>query len=193
MPDYTLIFLDIDGVLNDHKPLPNHYAQLNLENVFQFCLILEALPEAKIVVSSAWRYMIHSGAVGPRGLEYLFCLFGANFSTVDRRIIGWTETDEETCVEIGLAEPGALLDYQWLKENGCELRALQIERYVASLDGDVRFVVLDDLDLGIPELIQTDGEVGLTPKEARDVVFKLGVPLSRRSWDSLSKLAGAPL
>ena len=165
----SLLFLDIDGVLNDHRTLPNGYAQMKYKCVKEFCRILDTCPDVEVIVSSAWRYMMISNppCINERGLEYLMCLFGAPYDSVNKRICGTNASDEETCLALGLMEEGAGLDYGWLKENGCLLRREQI---LTRANGRP-FVVLDDLDLEMPELVKTDGNVGLT-KSLADRVIK---------------------
>jgi hypothetical protein len=163
-----ILVLDIDGVLNDHRPLPNGYSQMKLSCVKQFCRILETCPDVEIVLSSAWRYLTF-GDIPPmslRGFEYLMCLFGAPYYTIHNRIIGTTASDEAMCIELGITEEGVDLDYLWLKENGYLLRREQILR---ATEGNY-IVVLDDLDLEMPELIKTDGNVGLTKVLADQVI-----------------------
>ena len=164
-----LLVLDIDGVLNDHKTLPNGYSQLKLDCVNELCRILDCCPDVNIILSSAWRYMMFSvpPAINERGMEYILCLFGANYNSIHGRIIGATESDEETCWRLDIIKIGMELDYEWLKENGCLLRREQI----LSMVTNEQFVVLDDLELEMPQLIKTDPSVGLT-KELADLVIE---------------------
>jgi hypothetical protein len=69
----NIIFLDIDGVLN-HSSIINGpreiKASLCPENVYNFNKIMLAV-DAKIIVSSSWRYMIHNGTMTIKGFNYL--------------------------------------------------------------------------------------------------------------------------
>lgn len=163
-----IIFLDYDGVLNDHRPLSNGYSQLKEKCVKELCRILDECPDVNIIISSAWRYMMlgDTPAINERGMEYLLCLFGAPYNSIHNRIIGKTISDEEMCKKLGLMTDDAELDYEFLKNNGCLLRREQI-LYSAQ---KAKFVVLDDLNLEMPELIQTDGNVGLTKALANKVI-----------------------
>ena len=163
------IFLDIDGVLNDHRPFPNHYCGIKPECLACLTTILEAAPDVKIVLSSAWRYLVHAGAFNERGLEYLLNIHGAPYELYHQRIIGTTETDEETCLALGIMEKGADLDYAWLKENGHEIRVIQIERF-AQTHNIGTYVVIDDLPLSTPALVQTDPSTGLLPGDVDRVL-----------------------
>ena len=90
-----IIFLDIDGVLNKH--VFNREANSNdidKECVKHFNSILRET-EARYVVSSAWRYMIHNGWMTAKGFEYLLQTHGV----MAGRFLGITDTD--TMVDIG--------------------------------------------------------------------------------------------
>jgi hypothetical protein len=164
----NFLVLDFDGVMNDHTRLANGYCQLKESCVLELCRILDACPEVKVVISSAWRYMMIEDGIGVKGFEYLLCLFGAPYDSVNGRIYHKTPTDEWMCEFLGLSEKGATLDHEWLKENGCLLRREQIEFFL-DIQG-AKYVVLDDLDLEMPELVRTDGEVGLTEELADEVI-----------------------
>lgn len=166
-----LLFLDYDGVLNDHRALANGYSQMKEKCVKELCRILDTCPDANIIVSSAWRYMMlgDTPAMSERGMEYLMCLFGASYYSINNRIIGKTISDEEMCLRLGLMDNGGELDYGWLKDNGCLLRREQILLAAE----DAQFAVLDDLNLEMSELVQTDGNVGLTKVLADRVIHLL--------------------
>jgi len=165
-----LIFLDIDGVLNDHHHYGNHYCRMKNECVMELARILDTVTDAKIIVTSAWRYLLHQGTFTSSGLEYLFCMFGMPYPTSYESVVGFTATDEDTCVRLGLAEKGAALDYQWLKENGELVRREQVYSVLIEDIGCTGFVVLDDLDLQIAEQVRTDGTVGLTRELADQAI-----------------------
>jgi hypothetical protein len=159
-------------VLNDHRPFPNHYCGIKPECLACLTAILEAAPDVKIVLSSAWRYLVHSGAFNERGLEYLLNIHGAPYELYHQRIIGVTETDEDTCLALGIMDEGAVLDYEWLKEYGYDLRAIQIERFAQAHNIGV-YAVIDDLPLPTPALVQTDPDTGLLPGDVERVLHLL--------------------
>lgn len=163
------LFLDFDGVLNDHSVLNNGYSQLNENCVLELCRILDSCEDVNIILSTAWRYMTMGipHAVNYKGMEYILCLFGANPESIRDRIVDATESDEETCWRLGISHIGEELDYEWLKENGISIRKEQI-LFKAKNN---HFVVLDDLPIDLPQLIQTDPNVGLT-KELADLVIE---------------------
>lgn len=170
-----LLFLDIDGVLNDHERMPNGYCAMKHSCVEALCGILRAVPDLKIVLSTSWRYMMfgEKPPMTEKGIEYLLCLFGANYNDIAGRVIGKTVSDEEMCEILGLSTDGAQLDYLWLKNNGTLLRREQISRYAEGCPNE-GFIVFDDLNLEMDELIQTDGSVGLTTKLANEAIDKIG-------------------
>jgi hypothetical protein len=67
-----IIFLDIDGVLNRHILQNNGYCGIEQPHVQALNYILAKVPEAKIVVSSAWRYMVHQQAMTLKGLSTFY-------------------------------------------------------------------------------------------------------------------------
>lgn len=141
-PNAKLIFLDIDGVLNDHRYneasmsgaiLPECVARLNR--------ILEAT-DARIVLSSAWRYMLIGRAMSVTGFDYLLRTHGV----IANRLVGRTCADEE------------------VKERGW-----QIHEWRKANDHRGRYVVIDDMDLHISPLhpfVRTDGGCGLADADA---------------------------
>jgi hypothetical protein len=154
-PQKSAIFLDVDKVLNTEADRHgNGYNGICPQLARNFNLVLEAAPDALIVVSSSWRYHVLSGRMKPDGLRELLChfgldLYGRNLAVTakdpyhwgDRRCDGWTEE-------------------RWHSE-GIAWRVQQIRGFVAR-HKITRFVVFDDLPLELPELIQTNESTGLT-------------------------------
>ena len=137
-----LIFLDVDGVLNGHEQHPNGYCGIKTECVYQLNRII-AETGAVLVISSAWRYMLRT-AMSVDGFCYMLMTYGL---IRDAHIEGVTPWDEDI-----------------------EGRGRQIRAWMNEYGDGRRYVVLDDMDLGITEerhpFIQTDGLVGLTEKDA---------------------------
>ena len=142
----AFVFLDIDGVLNAHEF--DHDAQSNLvdrDKVARLNRILRET-EAKIVLSSAWRYLIYAGAMTLYGMDYLLRTHGV----IAGRLVGVTGPDETT----GSNERGGQIT-RWIVGEGWDLY------------GETgRHVVIDDRDLGVSAaghpLVMTDGKTGLT-------------------------------
>jgi len=153
-----LIFLDIDGVLNDHTKLASGYCGIQQPQVEQFNRILDAVPDAMIVVSSAWRYMTFRGDMTLKGFEYLLLVHGVK---AHERVYAVTETDG--AIE---QEPDHFDADAW-RVAGLRCRNQQIRRVVNEnrmrLQG---YVVLDDLPLSVPNFVQCEGTIGLRSGDA---------------------------
>lgn len=148
----SLLFLDIDGVLNGHDWSDQAKSCLlrkdcikNLNKILENC-------EPAIVLSSAWRYMIAGGALTLQGFEYLLRTHGVSEKI---NIVDITPSDEN------IPDRGEQIT-KWLEENSSFGKAKK------------HYVVVDDLDLGISAeghpFIQTDGEVGLTETDADRII-----------------------
>jgi hypothetical protein len=83
------IFLDVDGVLNDHTKHPNGYCGIRPECMYHLNRIV-AETEARLVISSAWRYMLNS-AMSVDGFRYMLMTYGLDESV---HISGKTAIDE---------------------------------------------------------------------------------------------------
>ncbi len=141
-----IVFLDIDGVLN--RKVFNGLSQST--SIEPKCVghLNRVLIEtgAAIVLSSAWRYMLIRGALTLDGFDYLLRTHGV----VAGRLVSWTCSDEEE------------------KERGW-----QIHRWRNRIGHTGKYVVIDDLDLGISQLhpfVHTDGEVGLIESDADEAI-----------------------
>lgn len=156
-----VIFLDIDGVLNGHDwDEPAQSNRIRFRCVEQLSRILQATG-AKIVLSSAWRYMIHGGAMTHTGFEYMLRTHGA--SGIVGKIIGVTIRDEDT--------PG----YHNFDKDGWEGRRLQIQTWLDAHSDVKTFVVIDDCPVpGFGDrFVETDGTTGLTAYEADKAIAVL--------------------
>ena len=170
----NLIFLDFDGVLNNHKAFPNGYCGLDSDMVIRLGNIMNAVPELKIVISSAWRYMILNGDITLRGFQNLLLLHGIDYSAISGRIIGHTHSDKETCRRY--CTPQHSLS---IMSDGLEIRKLQILDWIGDnlkRNDSVKFAVLDDLPIDLPELFQTDPYVGLDEDTARSIIEYFNMP-----------------
>jgi hypothetical protein len=154
-----LVFLDIDGVLNDHTPHENGYCGIEPRLATRFNRILRET-SAEIVVSSAWRYMMFGGHMSFVGFANMLATHGLD---VIDRVAGFTGRDTMIPSDAGQLIP---------KPNE---RGEQITRWLKRHPTNSRrqrrhYVVIDDLDLGITEaghpFVQTDGKVGLTTTDA---------------------------
>jgi hypothetical protein len=150
----VILFLDIDGVLNDHRKWASKYSPILFENVVHLNTILGRVPEVRIVLSSAWRYVFNTVPT----IETLLMCHGCDCCG---RVLGATCSDEE----INAGPMPAFDDPERWRSLGLTWRADQIERFVEQHNPE-EFVVLDDLPLQVPNLVQTLPNVGLTAADA---------------------------
>ena len=166
-----LLFLDIDGVLNDHEYSSEAESCLiKPECVKAFNRVIRDTG-AEVVLSSAWRYMILNKAMTLSGFHYMLRTHGV---TKDLKIIGTLPYDK-TQKDDGFARGRAILE--WLRDNTDYCYFDRFEKYD---DQDRRQVVkwaaIDDLDLGIAadlateSVVMTDGRVGMTEKDADQLI-----------------------
>lgn len=149
MATNAVLFADVDGVLNSFESQSWGTAPRALllpECVKHFNSIIEAT-EAKIVLSSSWRYYILSGHMTVRGFEYLLRSHG-----VRGELIGHTCADDEA-----------------------DERGEQIRLWKRTNLGTLHpYVVIDDFDDGISSrglnFVQTNGAIGLTEADARRAI-----------------------
>jgi hypothetical protein len=148
----SLLFLDCDGVINDHKVMYNRYCGSKPSCIKQLNRILETCAP-DVVLSSAWRYMVLQNTVTLEG----FCHLLSTHGVVKFNLIGTTCRDEYIC------QRGKQISF-WLKTSSNPLRK--------------DYVVLDDLDLFITSeghpFVQTDGQKGLRRVDADCVIKLLG-------------------
>lgn len=148
-----LIFLDIDGVLNDHScHSRTRYCSTDKACIARLDRILVET-DARIVLTSAWRYLVHGGSMTMEGLRNLLHSHWVDGS----RLIGITRRD----VTDGIAGVKPRTDRgpqvtEWLRERVMGDPFLMQTPYV----------VIDDMDLEITTslhpFVRTDGSVGLT-------------------------------
>lgn len=161
-----IIFLDIDGVLNAHEFDPD--AMCGKIHPEKISILNGVLREtgAKIVLSSAWRYIIHRGESTLVGMEWLMRSHGM----IAGVLVGITRRDTmEKRMEKFSGNP-----CEWPVENE---RGAQISDWIES-NKVTSYVAVDDLDLGITAaghpLVQTDGKIGITTDHAAKMVAILG-------------------
>lgn len=139
-----VLFLDIDGVLNGHEKLPgSQYCGIRPDCVARLNHVLKETG-AKIVVSSAWRYLILGGSMTLDGFGYLLTTHGLLSEPIGhtRRDVSETVTD----------------------------RGRQCREWLDAHPGVTAFCAVDDMasdfaEHGIP-LVQTVGTLGLTADDA---------------------------
>ena len=162
-----LLFLDIDGVLNGH--VYNPLAQSNIIDPKCVANLNYILMEtgADIVLSSAWRYMIHGGEMTLLGFRYLLQSHGV----VCVNLVGTTVKDE-VCCHCGAAIECNAVCYRCEKQS---FRSDQVTKFLRELpEPPEAYVVLDDMDFGFSAaghpFIDPDPDKGLSEADAEKVV-----------------------
>lgn len=157
----VLLFLDVDGVANGHERHTNGYCGIRPDCAERLNRILNAVPEAQLVISSSWRYLVLNGSMTLQGFENLLLTHGLS---VHGRLHGVTVSDER------VAGPDASLEGR----AGLLVRSMQITGYAIEFRPE-RWCVLDDLDLPHlhGRLVRTDGERGLEDHHVDAVVALL--------------------
>jgi hypothetical protein len=162
-----VLFLDIDGVLNDNNWIVGRDDQVTSDNTLGFMLksrvdllnkLCEEVRDLKIVISSSWRFRDST----------LLLLYKAGFR-YPTRIIGQTP------------------------RNNKHLRGEQIKEYIDTTVNYIEFVIFEDEPYDItgeraskeirdffkPHLIHTDFNIGLTIKDINKAIeeFKNDKPI----------------
>lgn len=150
-----VLFLDLDGVANQHVSRPNGYCGMTPKCVARLNRVFAAT-DCRVVVSSSWRYMVIGGAMTVRGLEYLFLTHGLN---VSGRVLGITPSDEDTGGHERRAEQVAA----WLRDDAV---------------GVTRWAVVDDRPYDFPPppypFVHVAESSGLTDANADRLIELLG-------------------
>jgi hypothetical protein len=172
------VFLDIDGVLNGHEYAPECLCgQIHREKVGRLNRILRATG-ARVVLSSAWRYLVHRGEMNLMGMEWLLRSHGM----LAGRLAGITRMDTMIVRPPYNGSPGS---WPLTDERGRQISEWIVGEGWTHYGESGRHVVIDDLDLGIRAaghpFVQTDGKVGLTEDDADRAIETLqttGSPLT---------------
>lgn len=166
MSGSAFVFLDIDGVLNAHESDPEVLCgQIHKDKVQRLNRILRETG-AMLVISSAWRYIIHRGESNLMGFEWLLRSHGV----LAGRLCGITRKD----TMVRGAYSGDPKEWPQENERGRQISDWIVGEGWAAYGESGRHVVIDDLDLGITEaghpFVMTDGKVGLTDADAERAI-----------------------
>lgn len=123
--------------------------------------ILDAVP-VKLVISSAWRYLILRGDMTLKGFEYLLLVHGVDCKG---RLHGYTDADVESSLE-----PSHFAADEWHRR-GLKWRSRQVQDYVKRHRID-KWAVVDDLDLQVANFVRV-GVTGLEWEDAKKLVALL--------------------
>jgi hypothetical protein len=141
-----VIFLDIDGVLNNHDIDPDTgHCWIQAALAWRLNRIVKAT-RAKLVISSAWRYMVHCGAMTIKGFEYML-----RTHKISADVVGVTVRDEEI-----------------------PSRGDQIKAWLSEHPEVTSYVILDDepdgMTIGDVRFVKTDGGCGLPEADMEDAI-----------------------
>lgn len=139
-----IAFVDLDGVVNNHDwSYKGHMTSIDPTMMARLNRILVET-NAKVVISSSWRHIIHKGEMTPKGFDFLLATHGM----VGGRVIGCTPRAFE------ISSRGWEIE-NWLEENG----------------RPDRYVVIDDMDLSdMHPAVVVDGRVGLTDDDVERAI-----------------------
>lgn len=188
MQSKRFVFLDIDGVLNGHDfDAECLCGRIHRKKVIRLNRILRATG-ACVVLSSAWRYLVHRGEMNLRGLEWLMRSHGI----LADRLVGITRTD--TMIERPIYD-GTPESWPHTNERGQQISDWIVGEGWQHYGETGRHVVLDDLDLGISEaghpFVQTDGLKGLSDADARRAIaILIGTGCARERAEMASTRKG---
>ena len=171
-----ILFLDIDGVLNGHE----WDDEAKSCNIRRECVahLNRVVRETgcRIVLSSAWRYIVHGGDMTLRGFGYMLRTHGVVTEVgATRLIVGLTRKDDDSVDPKGLRpDERARQIRDWLKVE----MPLDERRAPNGLDTLAAFAAVDDEDHGFAEhgipFVKTDGKRGLTAADADRLIELLG-------------------
>jgi hypothetical protein len=181
----AIIFLDIDGVLNAHDFDRDAMSTIiNQGMVGRLNYILKATG-AKVVLSSAWRYIIHRGDATLAGMDWLLRSHGLMVDVVGDKI---------TSRLISLTRPDTMMPPTYSGDREAwpveDERGRQISDWLGEHGRPPAYLVIDDgghyrhgpnkgkwTGLGIEEaghpVLWTDSAVGLTVRDADRAVCRL--------------------
>lgn len=149
----NIIFLDLDGVCNNHYRLPNGYCSLDIVKI-QILNSIVFLTDSQIVLSSAWRYLILNKSMTLEGFKNMLLTYGLNQSVI---LKDYLSAD----VNIDDMNDRAKLCKDWL------FRHHNFKDYI----------IIDDLDLGFTKFglnfHKVNGDVGLTMEDAEIIIKRL--------------------
>ena len=157
-----LIFLDIDGVMNNDKEprIPSSHNCINERNLKALNYIFQEVPDVKVVLSSSWRY--------ERTAKECADLVNHYFDMYGIPVVGRTPVviTPESCKPIYTLQE---------LENGNTVCSRGYEiKYIVDRVNPTRYVIVDDWDNFLDEQrdnhVRTDLEWGLTLENAERVI-----------------------
>ncbi len=140
------VFLDIDGVLNNHPCWPSGPELMQPQCRYLQEIIVRTA--AKIILTSSWARWIEDGSMTRVGFSRLLHTHGIKAEVFAHIVVP------------GPVDPGE--------------RTTNIRQCLAYYPG-CAYVVLDDLPISLPNCIRTDGRRGLERQHVNEACTLLGV------------------
>jgi hypothetical protein len=134
-----IIFLDIDGVLNGHEWCHTNEGPRIFPNPARYLQIIAERTQSQVVLISSWRNWINRGYMTPKGFSRVLLTHGCRVDVIDAL------PAKDPSLSHAEDRTGKLL--VWVEENK-----------------PTHYVVLDDLNLKVPNLIRPNPAVGLEPR-----------------------------
>jgi len=179
-----LIFLDIDGVLNNASSDVTQLYVMEEDLLILLKRLLDQIPNCGLVLSSTWRYkevtrakviqFFHSANVP----AYISCTPNLGTNRVDE-ILTWLYENTDFCVE-GWEAIKTLLPVESRFPEDLPLEAFSIN---PPLEKVTHFIAIDDMDLKkeksnfvdfiTPRFVHIDKKVGLTEKDVEEAINML--------------------
>ena len=142
-----VIFMDVDGVLNDHRWCHIGGCQIKPECVECFQHLIKQ-SQAKCVLISSWRSKVKRGIVTLKGMEWMFKTHGLVIDLID-----------------------VLPPYENHDHNA---RSEAVMKWIES-HKPKSYVVIDNADLTVPNFIKTHSGKGIEPHHVSRALELLGI------------------
>lgn len=167
-----ILLLDIDGVLNDHRQWLNKYCTIDPDKVRLLNRVVDQ-SKCRIVLASAWRYMVLGGEMTLKGFGYMLMTYGASKEVADALYAHLPrDVDPDDLHDRGK------LAWGWLASRSSITHAVALD------DGDAEGRDLGYEACGIP-VVRPKPRRGLTWKEAERVIELFSKP-GERPWTTRS-------
>lgn len=163
-----VLFLDVDGVLNGHQQHKNGYCGIDPVKVELLDDIVRGTG-CRIVLASAWRYMVLGGDMTLKGFGHLLATYGASQATT-AALLDLLPSDRVVNDPNGRGKLAAEWLYRWKSQLGWHPENPLVA--VALDDGDSSGCDLGYELMGIPS-VRPKPSVGLTRSEADRVITLL--------------------
>ena len=137
-----ITFFDIDGVLNDHSWIHMMRGEKIFYDKVEILNEILIRSNSKAVLISSWRNIINSGKMTIEGFQFLLGSHGFRGELIDTIPTKDPSLDHVTDRSRKIRK--------WLSDNNPE-----------------KYIILDDTAVRVPNLVRTNGSVGLNPYDIK--------------------------